>query len=57
MDSGNVQMLLASILGHIEKFDRQCKRAEYTDTDQVWELLYAIRGQAQDALKELRRKK
>ena len=30
---------LAAALGHIRLFDQECRRVEYTDTDDAWSLL------------------
>lgn len=46
---------LSCIIGRVAKIDRDSKIAERTDLDAVWETLYAIKADAQRALRELRR--
>jgi len=33
------------IIKEINRFDRACTKAEYTPTDEVWDLLHWIKGQ------------
>ncbi len=44
------------IIRAINKFDRQCRHAEYTDTDLVWHLLYWIKGQLKPEIRKVVRK-
>ena len=46
---------LGCIVGRIAKFNRDCRLAEHTDTGDAWDVLHAIKTDAQRALRELRR--
>lgn len=35
---------LAKLVKEVDRFDRECTSAEYTDTEAAWELLYHIQG-------------
>lgn len=43
---------LEKVTRRVTSFDRACKRAERTDIDAVWALLYDLRDLARDALKK-----
>ena len=45
---------IAQIVGRVHRIDRDSKINQRTDLDQVWETLYAIKADAQEALKALR---
>lgn len=34
----------AAVLAAVRSFDRECREAEYTDTDRVWELLDNVKA-------------
>jgi hypothetical protein len=46
---------LGSIIGRVSAVDRRSKAAERTDLDDVWETLYAVKRDAQRALRAMRR--
>jgi hypothetical protein len=52
-DLDKVRAALKAIRDEIRQFDRECKKAEYTDTDEAWDLLYRVRKRAVSALKQL----
>lgn len=45
---------LAEIVASISSFDRRCKLNEYTDTDEVWGILYSNRNRARRALRAIK---
>ena len=46
----NLQETADFIITDIDTFDKQCAETEYTDTDQVWDLLSEIRSNLKSAL-------
>jgi len=53
VDKQTALAMLGQIVGRVAKVDRDSKANERTDLDQVWETLYAIKADAQAALKAL----
>lgn len=49
-----VAATLGGIVGKVSKIDRDSKRAERTDLDDVWATLYAIKAEAREALQVIR---
>lgn len=46
---------LKQLVGAIDKFEEECEEVEYTDTEEVWCLLYRIRKQLFEAAAEVER--
>jgi hypothetical protein len=47
---GNTMRELERIIAEIDRFDRECREAEYTDTAEVWAVLNEVRDLAARAL-------
>ena len=52
-DLAKVRAALRAIVRDFGIFDRHCKKAEYTDTGEAWEVLERMKQRALDALKQL----
>lgn len=46
---------LGQIIGRVSKIDRTSKANEYTDLNDVWNVLYAVKADARAALRAIRR--